>query len=178
MATRVLSQTPDAQRLRRLTTARRWEAWTLANPPNEILDFIQWWVWDRDWGQSYHDYAPTVGVKPSVIKGWMRDPRVAKLLEEALTESNASPHRVQAVLDMLHRRAVALDDVPAARLYLQAVNKLTEHTKVDVVVTDARALSDEDLHAELRRAVALLESQGRAALPEPVEDAEVLADSG
>jgi hypothetical protein len=58
---------------------------------------------------------------------------------------------------------------------LEAVGKMApRQSKVDVTITDARSLSNEQLRVELRRAVALLE--GRA-LPEPVEDAEVIEDS-
>jgi hypothetical protein len=75
---------------------------------------------------------------------------------------------------MLYKRATQADDVQAAKLYLQHVDKLVTRTQVDVVVTDARTLSDDDLRRELARAVALLD---RRELPSPVEDAVVIEDS-
>jgi len=148
--------------------------WTIEDPPGEITRFVEWYCWERVRGERYHDYAKRFDLKPSVVKGYMLDERVRDLLDAALRKTNAGPDRVQEVVDMLFYRSVVLEDVQAAKLYLQHVDRLMVRSHLDVVVHDARTLSNEDLHAELQRAVALLE--GRAALPEPIEDAVVIED--
>jgi hypothetical protein len=80
---------------------------------------------------------------------------VVFLLENALRKSNAGPVKVQAVLDMLHTRAIVLEDVKAAQLYLQAVDRLAPR-RVEVTHTDASGLSNEQLAYELRRALDLI----------------------
>ena len=151
--------------------------WTVDDPPPRIKAFVDWYVWDRAKGESVKGYAESRGVPLITLNVWLKDTRVLTLLDHALYRSNAGPVRVQAVLDMLHRRAVENDDVKAASVYLQAVDKLVPRSRVDIVHHDARGLSDHELHAELRRAVQLLEEQ-RGVLDVVVEDAEVVEDSG
>jgi hypothetical protein len=169
-----LSTTPAAERSRRKHATERWQTWTPDKPPANVRNFLRWWVEERRVGETFHEYARKHGLKPTVVRGWLRDERVQDVLERMLYRSNAGPVRVQEVIDMLYRRATTLEDVQAAKLYLQHVDKLVTRTQVDVVVTDARTLSDDDLRRELTRAVALLEKRE---LPSPVEDAEVISDS-
>jgi hypothetical protein len=102
----------------------------------------------------------------------LQDDRVLALLEVKLRKLNGGVVKVQEVLETLHRLAVA-GDVKAARTYLEAVDRMAPR-RHEVTITDARNLSNEQLKAELQRAVALLERQPE--LP-PVEDAEVVEDS-
>ena len=104
------------------------------------------------------------------LRKWLADERVVVLLENALRKSNAGPVRVQAVLDMLHRRATEQEDVKAAQLYLQAVDRLAPR-RIEVTHHDASQLSNEDLARELSRALALIEHQQG-----PIVDAEVVDD--
>ena len=150
--------------------------WTLDNPPKRIRDFITWYCLTREYGQTPKHYAELCGVTTSTINNWMNDPRVLELLENALRKTNAGPAKVQEVLDMLHRRATTMDDVKAANVYLQAVDKLIPRRQVDVVLHDARQLSDEQLRTELGRAIALLEKREPDALGAGVIDAEVVED--
>jgi hypothetical protein len=143
--------------------------WTVDDPPRRVLAFVEWFAYQRQIGQTQGNIG-----RPTLAK-WMRDPRVLQLLDNALRLSNAGPQRVQDVLDMLHKRATVDEDVKAAQVYLQAVDRLVPKRQVDIVLHDARTLSDRELHAELRRAVELLENQ-RGVLEPPIEEAEVIED--
>lgn len=153
--------------------ARR--GWTADDPPARIAAFVDWYVHERAVGDSLKGYADRTGVPYVTVMKWSKDPRVTQVLDTQLKESNAGPIKVQMVLEMLHRRAVDDQDVKAAQVYLQAVDRLVPRRQVDVTIRDARQLSDTDLHAELRRAISLLEDQ-RGVGP-AIEDAEVLEDS-
>ena len=171
MTLALAEQSPAAQREFR---AKRWREWTPDKPPANVRNFLRWYVEERRIGETIHDYAVKHKIKPTVVRGWLRDERVHDVLEAMLRRSNAGPVRVQEVVDMLYKRATQADDVQAAKLYLQHVDKLVLRTQVDVVVTDARTLSDQDLRQELARAVALLDKRE---LPPVIEDAEVIEDS-
>jgi len=150
-------------------------AWTVENPPEHIRRLVDWWVHERRAGEQQADFAAAAGVSLQSVRNWMVDPRVKQLLGLALDESNASAPRVQMVLDMLYKRATEDEDVKAARTYLEVVGRMApKRTEVDITIHDARSLSDEQLRAELKRAVDLLE--GRA-LPEAIEEAEVIEDT-
>jgi hypothetical protein len=149
-------------------------AWTIDAPPPHIAAFVRWWVDDRKYGEREREYAAQAELAVQTVRNWMQDPRVRQLVGVALEESNASAPKVQEVLDMLHRRATQEDDVKAAGLYLTAVGKMVPRRELNVTIHDARELSNDQLHAELRRAIALME--GRPALPEVIEEAEVLED--
>jgi hypothetical protein len=154
--------------------------WTVDDPPERIVAFLNWYVHERNVGDTVKGYAEVSDVPLITINKWLRDQRVLTLLDRHLYASNAGPVRVQAVLDMLHMRAVRDQDVKAAQVYLSAVDKLVPKRQVDVVIHDARQLSDQELHKELSRAIALLEEQ-RGVAPEldpVVEEAEVLEDTG
>lgn len=151
--------------------------WTVDDPPSIVTEFVHWYTWERAAGETAIDFiASSMGSRLSMAnaKVLMRDERVLTLLDRALRTSNAGPLRVQAVMDMLYMRATVREDVKAAQLYLQAVDRLTQRTTVDVTITDARRLSDEQLHAELARATKMLEAR-RQAEP-PIVDAEVVSD--
>ena len=167
--------TPEVRQAnRRSYTAKTWREWTPEKPPARVARFLRWYVEERKIGETFYDYATKHGERVTVLRGWMRDERVQDVLGRMLYRSNAGPVRVQEVVDMLYRQAVTANDVQAAKVYLQHVDKLVAHTQVDVVVTDARSLSDEALRQELARAVALLDKRE---LPSPIEDAEVISDS-
>lgn len=152
------------------------KAWTVENPPPHIRRLVDWWVHERRMGEQQADFAVKAGVSLQSVRNWMVDPRVKQLLGLALEESNASAPRVQMVLDMLFKRATVDEDVKAARVYLEAVGRMApKRTEVEVTITDARGLSNEQLRDELSRAIALLEAQPRE-LPSPVAEAEVLDD--
>jgi hypothetical protein len=158
-----------------VTTLRGRPAWTVENPPDHIRRLVDWWVHERRMGQQQADFAAAAGVSLQSVRNWMVDPRVKQLLGLALEESNASAPRVQMVLDMLFKRATVDEDVKAARTYLEAVGKMMPRkTEVDVTIRDARDLSNEQLRAELKRAVALLEAREPVA---EIEEAVVLEDS-
>ena len=152
--------------------------WTVDDPPKVVRDLVTWYVHEREVGQTIIDYLAWNGehggprLSIAHCRDLMRDERVLALLDRALRTSNAGPLRVQAVMDMLYMRATVREDVKAAQLYLQAVDRLTQRTRVDMVVTDARQLSDEQLYAELSRATKMLEA--RAAAEPPILDAEVV----
>ena len=157
------------------TTRRGGQRWTIDQPPPKIRAFIEWYCFDRGYGETYRNFARAMGYSENTIQTWLRDPRVITLLERTLAGTNAGPVKVQEVLDMLHRRATQEDDVKAARTYLEAVGKMMpRRSEVEVTINDARSLSDQQLAAELKRAVDLLE--GRA-LPEAIEEAEVIEDT-
>jgi hypothetical protein len=149
--------------------------WTVDNPPEHVRRFIQWYVFDRRYKETLADYANTTHGHYQNLVRMLRDPRVSQLLEVALRDSNAGPTRIQEVLDMLHHRAVHEDDIKAARIYLEAVGKMApRQSQVDVRITDARGLSNDQLQVELRRALALLQGQHEA---EEIEEAEVVEDT-
>ena len=62
---------------------------------------------------------------------------------------------------MLYMKAVTERDVRAARVYMECVGGLIPRRQVDVVVHDARLLTDEQLRAELSRALQLLDGPPR-----------------
>ena len=152
-------------------------AWTPDNPPEHIRRLVDWWVHERRVGESQADFAQSAGVSLQSVRNWMGDPRVKQMLGLALEESNASAPRVQMVLDMLYKRATVEEDVKAARTYLEAVGRMApKRSEVDVRITDARGLSNEELAAELRKAVALMERNNTPELEAPIEDAEVVEE--
>ena len=149
--------------------------WTVDNPPDHVVRLVRWYVHERVEGETIKDWGAAEGRTPQYMSLLMHDPRVLVLLEQALRDSNAGPIKVQAVLDMLHRRATKDDDVKAATVYLNAVGAMApRRSQVDVNISDVRGLSDQQLHVELQRAIALLE--GRAP-SEPVMEAEVIEDT-
>lgn len=151
--------------------------WTVEEPPKRIRDFVTWYVWLRETGRGAKDYALWNGTNENTISRWIRDPRVVTLIETGLKASNAGPERVQTVLDMLHRKATTQDDVQAARLYLETVDRLSPR-RVEVTVRDARSLSDEELRVELRRAMKIIESRTSSDREDDsILDADVLEDS-
>jgi hypothetical protein len=166
--------------VRSLQPLRRGGArWTTDNPPLKITEFVQWLTEHRRQGEGAVDYARQAGYSPVTVSKWMHDPRVIKLIEAALEHTVAGPLPYMEVLQMLHRRAVEDEDVKAAGLYLQAVGRMApRRTEVDVRVTDARTLSNDELQAELKRAVALLEHQAELQPGTVIEDAEVIEDDG
>jgi len=148
--------------------------WTVDDPPDHVARLVRWYAHEREMGQTARDWAGAVGRTPQYVSLLMHDPRVLELLERALRDSNAGPVKVQAVLDMLHKRATIEEDVKAAKVYLDAVGAMApRRSEVDVRV-DVRGLSDQQLQVELRRAVALLEQRS---LSGPVEEAEVVEDT-
>jgi len=153
-----------------VTTRRGGQRWTTDDPPAKIRDFCHWWVHEREHGQGARDYAAFAGYSEQTICLWLKDPRVLHVLDAEVMGTAAGPLRVLDVLNMLHKRATEDEDVKAAGLYLQAVGRMAPR-QVDVRVTDARTLTDEQLRVELQRAVALL---GEA--PE-IEDAVVVSDT-
>jgi hypothetical protein len=147
-------------------------AWTVDNPPDHIAQFVNFYVHERPSGcWTERQVAEATGWSVFTVRKRLRDERVLVLLESALRKSNGGPTKVQAVLDMLHQRAVVLEDVKAAHLYLQAVDRLAPR-RVEVTHTDASGLSNEQLASELTRALALLRDHN----PGYIEDAEVVDD--
>lgn len=152
------------------------QPWGLDNPPARIRDFVQWYCWDRTNGETLTSFAESRGVTQPAISLMLRDKRVRDLLERELVQGNSGPVRVQAVLDMLHKRATYDEDVKAAKIYLEAVGKMApRQTQVDVRITDARSLTDGQLQIELQRALALLQNRN-ADMPEIME-ADVVSDT-
>ena len=150
--------------------------WTVEDPPEWVRKFLDWYCFDRKVGETLAEYGREHEQRhyQNLVR-LMRDPRFQQLLETRLRDTNAGPVKVQAVLDMLHKRAVQDEDVKAAGLYLSAVGAMApRRSQVDVTVNDVRGLSDQQLHVELQRAIALLE--GRAS-SEPVMEAEVIEDT-
>jgi hypothetical protein len=141
-------------------------------PPPLVAQFIEWYCHEREVGETFQAWAEQAGVRKLTVQRWLQDDRVLALLEVKLRKLNGGVVKVQEVLETLHRLAVA-GDVKAARTYLEAVDRMAPR-RHEVTITDARNLSNEQLKAELQRAVALLERQPE--LP-PVEDAEVVEDS-
>mgnify|MGYP003693993749 CR=1 FL=1 len=157
-----------------LVEGRARRSWTVDDPPPQVRRLVQWFCYDRVEGESIKSWAEATGIAMPRINKWMRDARVKELLDHELRASHAHPQRIAGIMDMLYRRATVDSDVKAAQLYLQAVDRLVPKRQLDIVLHDARSLSDQELHAELRRAVALLEQRGVAEL----EEAEVIEDSG
>lgn len=149
--------------------------WTADDPPTRIAAFVDWYVHERQVGDSLKGYADRTGIPYVTVMKWSKDPRVMEVLDMHLRATNAGPIKVQQVLEMLHRRAVDDQDVKAAQVYLQAVDRLVPRRQLDVTIRDARQLNNDELHAELRRAIDLLE--GQSAIGPVIEDAEVLEDS-
>ena len=149
-------------------------AWTEDDPPRHIRQLVNWWVHERKEGEHQADFALKAGVSVQSVRNWLMDPRVKRMLGNALDESMPAP-RVQMVLDMLFRRATQDDDIKAARTYLEVVGRMApKRTETTITITGTRSLSDEQLRMELKRAVALLEAQAPAG---EIEEAVVIEDS-
>lgn len=148
-----------------LAQGRAKKGWTIDHPPTRIGGFVAWYAHERilspsgTWLDSVKGWSEDHGIPHITVQKWLRDERVLTLLDNELRRTNAGPIKVQEVLDMLHKRAVVDEDVQAAKVYLQAVDRLIPKSRLDVVVHDARGLSNEQLYTELRRATAMLESR-------------------
>jgi hypothetical protein len=110
--------------------------------------------------------AEVLGVETRSLRRWQEDPLFLAEWELRAKKLQGSPERVQMVLDSLFKKAVDEQDVPAAKLYLQAVDAITPPTmRIDQTVTSKKSvaeLSDDELR-DLIAAEAEAELSVRAA---------------
>jgi hypothetical protein len=109
--------------------------------------------------------AEELGVSPRSLRDWQSKPDFVAAWEARVKEVAGSPERTQLVLEALFQTATDRNDrgsVSAAKLYLEAVNAISP-PKMNVQVTDARKLSDEELNALIaERAQQVLVDRGVA----------------
>lgn len=170
-----IAKAADGSHATTLATVSRWEgrsgAWVVG--PNGLLTpldpkveaFLAWMcnddltlIMDRgprargDWGFENH-------VAPSTIQAWHDDPPFRWALEQRFAAINVHPTKVQRLMETVYNQALA-GDLNAAKLYLSQVEKLVPRkaqVQVEHAMAPVRQMSDEELHANLRAALALVE---------------------
>lgn len=131
------------------------KGWNWDNQSNSWLmpelqsKFLDWLLSDPKDPATRAQWAQENGVHVDSTKRWKRDKRFQEEWERRAREKNISVDRVQSVVDALHQAAVN-GDVKAANLYLQYIDRFVPKRIVRTEDADTKALSDEDLLAELR----------------------------
>lgn len=118
--------------------------------PEIQSQFLDWLLSDPKDPATKNLWCELNGVHPDTPKRWKRDKRFNEEWDKRAREKNISVDRVQSVVDSLHNAAIN-GDVKAASLYLQYIDRFTPKRIVRNEDADTKALSDEDLLAELRQ---------------------------
>ena len=121
-------------------------SWSMPQVQSEFLD---WLLSDPKEPATRQGWADLHGVHVDSLKRWKRDKRFQEEWERRAREKNISVDRVQSVVDSLHAAAIN-GDVKAASLYLQYIDRFTPKRVVKVEDSDTKAMSDDELLAELR----------------------------
>jgi hypothetical protein len=117
--------------------------------PELQSQFLDWMLTDPKEPKTRAEWCELNGVHIDTPKKWKRDKRFQEEWDKRAREKNISVDRVQSVVDSLHAAAVN-GDVKAASLYLQYIDRFTPKKVVKVEDSDTKALSDDELLAELR----------------------------
>jgi hypothetical protein len=118
--------------------------------PDIQSKFLDWLLSDPQDPPSRSEWCKENNVHYDTPKRWKRDKRFNEEWDRRAREKNISVDRVQSVVDALHQAAVN-GDVKAASLYLQYIDRFVPKRVVKLEDADTKALSDEDLLAELRQ---------------------------
>lgn len=120
--------------------------------PDIQSKFLDWLLSDPQDPATRAEWCKQNGVHYDTPKRWKRDKRFNEEWDRRAREKNISVDRVQSVVDSLHRAAVN-GDVKAASLYLQYIDRFVPKRVVRMEDADTKAMSDEDLLAELQQLV-------------------------
>lgn len=104
-------------------------------------EFIEWLV-DPSREGTQEAWAEAHSLHPRTLSAWKKAPAFREAWDRRLAELNVNPDRIQRVVDALYENATdreSRDQVKAANLYLQYVEKFTPKRQV---VGDRRSLED------------------------------------
>lgn len=107
--------------------------------------------------RSKSEWSRVRDVPRRTLYDWERKPAFRKEWEERAKDLQGSPERTQAILDVLHAKAVSEGNVAAAKLWLTTLEKITPPTvKVSSTVRHetVQELSDAELEALLSSSAA------------------------
>lgn len=139
----------------------KWSTTEAGRPvmPDLQSAFLDWLLTpesDRE-HSTIRAWAAAHSVNASTCSEWKKDPRFRREWEQRAAAKNVSVDRMQNVIETIYQAAVdrenLKDALPAARLYMQYVEKLSPPV---VVEKDASVehLSDEELLAEVEALMA------------------------
>jgi hypothetical protein len=120
-------------------------------PPPLQAAFIEWLTTpqiERD-PPTQELWSRANGVSKDAPRRWKREPRFRQAWQDACSDINISPERLQDIIQTLHTQAVA-GDTQAAKLYLSYVAQLAPPQKI--TIDDKRSvhdLSDDEIRAQL-----------------------------
>jgi hypothetical protein len=90
-------------------------------------------------------YCEQHNVDPTTVRRWQKKPHFIKEWDRRVEELQGSPERTQRILDALYDKGVG-GDVRAAKLYLEATNRLAPQQTTSSASNKGMAdLSDDEL---------------------------------
>lgn len=117
--------------------------------PEKQREYLEWYLSEVKDPRTLDEWCALNKVGVNTVRGWHKDPRFQEEHRKRMFERAVDPERLQGVLDALHTSAASLNDVQAAKSYLQWVEKLMPTERIDRD-PDVMQMSDEEIVAELR----------------------------
>jgi hypothetical protein len=120
------------------------------------LQYLEWITTppsERD-PRTKQQVAELLGVGVKTLREWERKPHFQDAWAARAREVEGGPERTQRVMESLFLKATQEGDVPAAKLWLLTLEKISPTVRVDQTVTSRKQLSevsDDELDSLLRQ---------------------------